>query len=197
MSLSGRDCTGPAHLCSVLAMMKCPAGSISSPWPHVFHSSWSPPSYGFHFASPAWTLLSYIRLLVMKYLLVGQLFTRVLNCWLFQNSVAESHLLEAHLSRPEILQAPPISFPLSEHLQTVWSLSFFYLSLQQSELFEQKDDILYLSVSSGSDTMPGMWEGLRHLLDEWIHILRKLGSPRNNNISNNNNSYHLLSLTLC
>lgn len=77
----------------------------------------------------------HIWLLGMKYLLVGQLFTRYL---ILQDSVAESHLLEAHLSLPIILWALAISFTLSEHLLSVWSLSVCCLSLLQSELFNRK-----------------------------------------------------------
>lgn len=52
---------------------------------------------------------SHLWLLGMKHLLVGQLLTRYLNYLILQDSLAESYLLEAHLSLPAILWAPALA----------------------------------------------------------------------------------------
>lgn len=80
---------------------------------------------------------SHLWLLGMKHLLVGQLFTRYLNYLILQDSLAESYLLEAHLSLPAILWAPAINFTLSEHLLSVWSLSVCFFTTKYTFLTER------------------------------------------------------------
>lgn len=66
-------------------------------------------------------------------------------------------------------------FKLSEHQRPVWSSSVCCLALLQYKLFEQKGSILFcLCLQDLTPCLPGMQEGCRHLLYEWMDILREL-----------------------